>query len=212
MMHSVPLDLIGWIIIGVMTYVGVNRNRSRRRNLRPPDNRYLNNPPTYRNIQQIYPPTPPPPINYGPGYPINNQPMPGYDPNQNAGGNPAGNWGAMTPNPVPNQYNNGPQSFDPTSAAWPDPSEPPTERVIRATPTNDLVGNSASPTKDIFVWGRNISGWVYAGKLTVVKTLSEREIRQYADGKFGIELQDKLCIEADTFEQARYIFEQSRMF
>jgi hypothetical protein len=88
----------------------------------------------------------------------------------------------------------------------------PNSRVIHAAPGGtSQTSNPNSPTKDIFVWGRSMAGWVYAGKLTVAKTLGTTEIRQYADGKFGTGLQDKLCIEADDFEQARYIFEQSRM-
>jgi hypothetical protein len=187
-------DLIFWIILGVLTYVGVNRSRARRNNRRPPN-------PTYRSIHQPYQPPPPPNINYGPGYPINYPPTPtpGYNPNPNVGtGDPMNNWSPGS---------------DPASVAWPEPVVPPPGRVIRANPDNSYQPDNASlPTKDIFVWGRSVAGWVYAGKLTVAKTLSESEIRHYADGKFGSELQDKLCIQADNFEQARYIFEQGRMF
>lgn len=188
--------------MGSLVYFGVKRNQASRRRhrhnqLQNPYNRHHLHP---GSVRQYYvpPPTPvqPVPFNQGPGYPgptapgytVPPQPMqpPVYDPYISQ------NW---SPNPGP--------------TAWPEPVAPVPGKVIQA-PGSTKLNDPNLPTKDIYVWGRSAMGWVYAGKLTVAKTLSEREIRQYADGKFGIELRDKLCVEADNFEQARYIFEQSR--
>jgi len=178
------------------------------------------------NQHQVQPPyiapgppqnyAPPQPTNpYGPGYPGPFVPptQPGYYPNP-----PQQGW-AQPPAPMPGYYPNpnqqqGWSSPPPLQAAWPEPQLPPTNpeaRVVPAAPGNSPA-NPNLPTKDVFVWGRTLAGWTYGGKLTVAKSLAEREIRQYAEGKFGPDLHDKLCIEADNFEQARYIFEQSRTF
>lgn len=189
--------------MGSLIYFGIRRNRaSRRRNyhnrLNNPYNRHHLHP---GGVQQYYVPPPQPmqpvPFNQGPGYP--NSTAPGYPvPTQNP--NAPGYDPYLSPN----------WPTDPGPTAWPEPVPPPPGKVIQAAPGSIKLNDPNLPTKDIYVWGRSAMGWVYAGKLTVVKSMQEREIKQYADGKFGIELYDKLCIEADNFEQARYIFEQSR--
>lgn len=211
--HFITGDGLGFLIfMGTMFYFGAKRNGAARRHHRNQNshnrlfyNDYTNNP--YRQYG-----APPPPVP-----PIAAPPTPGFTPPYNYGYPPPTAQGHNLPlTPImpgtgydPDQTGSWPQN--PTSA-WPEPTIVPPARVIQATPGNTANLNPNLPTKDIFVWGRSVTGWVYAGKLTIAKTLSEREIRQYADGKFGPELQDKLCIEADHFEQARYIFEQSRTF
>lgn len=213
--HFITGDGLGFLIfMGTMFYFGSRRNSAARRHHRNQAshnrlfyNDYANNP--YRQYGPPRPPVPPlaAPPTPGTGYSPYNYNGSGYPPS-----NMPGNYGPAFPPSMPldpNQTGGWPQAPAP---AWPEPTVLPPSRVIHAAPGNTANLNPNLPTKDIFVWGRGVAGWVYAGKLTVVKTLSEREIRQYADGKFGAELQDKLCIEADNFEQARYIFEQSRAF
>lgn len=224
--HFFMTDGFGFFIfMMIMIFAGVRRNqRVRRRHYRR-DQFNGSQPYHYMSQGNQYPPfgppappappsnivpmppsaaTPPPPYanqpyNYGPGpvrQPFNG--MPGYTQ-------------PYAPLPVPPTSNPGMGWQSPATSpanAWPEPVVP-SSRVISSS---DTFTDPNRPTKDIFVWGKTVGGWIYAGKLTVAKLMSESEIRQYAEGKFGTDLKDKLCIEADNFEQARYIFEQSRNF
>lgn len=217
-----PFEIIGqflshggvWFVVPILIYVsrrisGENRSRHHYRDPRQMQNPY------YQQQQQIQPPsqyqnyapppTPLPPNAPNPYNPYNPYNVPnGY--NNYPVQNPAPGYRVpVAPTPNANGWNTPTTGSQP---AWPEPVAP-EGRYIPANP--GVVTDPNLPTKDIFVWGRHITGWIYAGKLTVAKTLSSTEIQRYAEGKFGPDLRDKLCIEADNFEQARYIFEQSRM-